>query len=131
MPDYEAGICGSNQQRIVHILHAAGNFLGQQSTGDQTEAPVEPAADGGYEGYDDDRTLLIMCCGSDGTQCLLADGSGSHCRAKNQNQSHLHGECKQSPEAGILSPGLYQLHRTLLSTEHGCDEYHDRQNDCE
>ena len=55
VPDDEAGVGGGDQQGIVHGGDPAHHFLGQQGAGDQAEAPVQPAADGGDEGGGDEQ----------------------------------------------------------------------------
>ena len=60
VPDHEAGVGGGDQKWIVHVTNPAGHFFGQEGAGDEAEAPVEPAADGGHEGGDEDGALFIL-----------------------------------------------------------------------
>ena len=60
VPDHKSGIGGGDEQRIVHVTDPTGDLFGKQSAGDEAEAPVEPAADGGHEGGDEDGALFIL-----------------------------------------------------------------------
>ena len=102
VPDHEAGVGGGDQQRVVHGGHAAHDLLGQQSADDQTKAPVQPAADGGHEGGDQNGLLLIVAKACYGAQRLLTGLGGCHGGAEDQHQCHLHGERQQIPEAALL-----------------------------
>ena len=129
MPDDETGIGGSDQQRIIHVTDTAGDLLGQQRTGDQAKAPVQPAANGRHEGNDEDRALLVLCAAGDGAQHSLTGRRRSHCRAQHQNQRHLHGEGQQAPEALGVAPGLHQFDGTQAGADHRAHKGHDGQND--
>ena len=131
MPDHEAGVGGGDEQRIVHVTDAAGHLLGQQGARDEAEAPVEPAADGGDEGCDQDRALLVFGQAGNGAQRPFADLGGSHGGTQHQHQRHLHGERQQAPEPLGVAPGVDQRHRPLLRADHGGDEHHDRQDNGE
>ena len=80
VPYNKAGIGRSDQQTVVYAANTAGNFLSQQSTGDQTEAPVQPAANGRNKGGDQDSAALVLCEGSNCAQTLLTNLCRCHRR---------------------------------------------------
>ena len=135
VPDHKAGIGGGNQQGIIHIPYPAGHSLGQQGAGNQAKAPVEPAADGGHEGGNQDCALFVVSQGGNRCQRLLARLGGGHGGAQHQHQGHLHGEGQQAPEAildfALAPPGPHQFQGPLLRTDHGSDKDHDGQDDGE
>ena len=135
VPDDEAGISGGDQQGVVQVTDAAGHFLGQQRTHDQTEAPVQPAADGGHHGDDQDGTHLVFGHTGDRGEDLLADLGGGQGRTQHQHQGHLHGEAQQAPHTiasgALASPGPDQLNGVLPSADHSGDEHHNGQDDGE
>ena len=130
VPDDEAGIGGGDQQRIIHGGNALGNLAGQQSAGDQAEAPVQPAADGGNEGGDHDGLHVVVAHTGHEPQRLLAGLGGSHGGAEHQHQSHLHGEGQQAPEAAGGAPGVEHLQRPHLGGDHREHIHDDGQDDC-
>ena len=129
VPDDEAGIGGSDEQGIVHVPHPLGHFAGQQSTGDEAEAPVEPAADGGDKGGHQDGALLVVSQAGERAQAALTGLGRGHGGAEHQHQSHLHGKAQQAPHTGfggaLTAPGPDQVQRALLGAEHRRDEDHD------
>ena len=131
VPDNEAGVGGCDQQSVVDVTDTLSHFLGQQGACDQTEAPVQPAADNGDEGREHDSASLVLGDRSDAGQESLEDRSGSHSGTEYQDQSHLHGEGEETPEAACVTPGLDHGYGTLTSAEHCEYEYHDAQDDSE
>ena len=131
VPDHEAGVGGGDEQRIIHCGNAAHHFLGKQGTDDQTEAPVQPAADGGDEGGDHDGLHVVVAQTRHSPQGLFAGLGGSHGGTEYQNQGHLHGERQQAPEALCVAPGVEHLQRTHSRGKHGADENDDAQDDGE
>ncbi|MPN06035.1 hypothetical protein SDC9_153289 [bioreactor metagenome] len=90
MPDDHAGVCGSDKQTVVDRGNTAGNLFRQQSAGDQAEAPVQPAADGGDESGDDDGGLVVVRQTRDFFKNLLADRRLRERCAEDDDQGHLH-----------------------------------------
>ena len=131
VPDHEAGVGGGDQKWIVHVTNPAGHFFGQEGAGDEAEAPVEPAADGGDEGSDQDGALFVLGDRGNGPQKTLADLGGGHGGAEDQHQGHLHGERQQAPEALGITPGVDQLKGGLLCPDHGPHKGHNGQDDGE
>ena len=129
VPDDEAGVGGGDQQGIVHGGDPAHHFLGQQGAGDQAEAPVQPAADGGDEGGDHDGLHIVVAQAGGGPQGLFAGLGGGHGGAEHQHQGHLHREAQQTPEALGVAPGVEHLQRAHLCGAHGADENDDAQDD--
>ena len=129
VPDDEAGIGGGDQQGIVHGGDPLGHLLGQQRTGHQAEAPVEPAAHGGDHGGDDDGLHIIVAQTSGLPQHLLTGLGGSHGGTQHQHQSHLHGKGQQTPEAVGIAPCGQHLDGTHAGGEHGCHIDHEGQDD--
>ena len=129
VPDDEARIGGGDQQGIVHGGDPAHHFLGQQGAGDQAEAPVQPAADGGDEGGDHDGLHIVVAQTGGGPQGLFAGLGGGHGGAEHQHQGHLHGEAQQAPEALGIAPGVEDLQGAHLRGAHGADENDDAQDD--
>ena len=129
MPDDEGGIGGGDQQGIVHGGDPLGHLLGQQRTGHQAEAPVEPAAHGGDHGGDDDGLHIIVAQTSGLPQHLLTGLGGSHGGTQHQHQSHLHGKGQQTPEAVGIAPCSQHLDGTHAGGEHGCHIDHEGQDD--
>ena len=132
VPDHEAGVGGGDQQRIVHGGYAAHDLLGQQSADDQSEAPVQPAAEGGHEGGDQNRLLFVVAQTRHRAQRLLAGLGRGHGGAEDQHQRHLHGEGQQIPEAALLiAPLGDDLDGAHARGAHGAHKYHKRQDDGE
>ena len=129
VPDDEAGVGGGDQQRIIHGGNALGNLAGQQSAGDQAEAPVQPAADGGNEGGDHDGLHVVVAQAGGSPQGLFAGLGSRHGGAEHQHQGHLHGEAQQAPEALGVAPGVEHLQGAHLGGAHGADENDDAQDD--
>ena len=128
VPDDEAGISGGDQQGIVNITDALGDLLGQQSAGNQTEAPVQPAADDRNKGGDDDGLLLVVGQVGDGAQTLFAGAGRSHGVTEDQHQSHLHGKGQQTPEAGVVTPLFQHGDGTHTGCGHRAQEDDDGQD---
>lgn len=135
VPDHEARVGGGNEQGIVYVAHALGDLLGQQSTHDEAEAPVQPAADGGHHSGNHDGAHPVLGQTSNGAQDLLADLGGGQGGAQHQHQGHLHGECQQVPhtELGIAlaSPSPDHINWTHSGADHSGDEHHNGQDDGE
>ena len=132
MPDNEAGIGGGDEQGIVHRGDTAHHFLGQQGADDQAEAPVQPAADCGHKGGDQNSLLVGVAQAGHGPQSLLAGTGGGHGRTKHQHQSHLHGEGQQVPEASLgITPFCDDLNGAHARSAHGRHEYNQGQDDGE
>ena len=131
VPDNEAGVSRSDQQGIVDIANTLSDLLGQQSAGNKTEAPVQPAADGGDEGGDDDSLLLVVSHIGDSAQSLLTGLGRSHGVTKHQNQSHLHGEGQQTPEALVVAPCVQHRNGTHAGSQHSAQEDDDGQDHSE
>ena len=132
VPDNEAGVGGGDEQRIVHRGHTAHHFLGQQSADDQTEAPVQPAADGGLEGGDQNGLLVVVAQAGHGAQRLLAGTGRGHGGAEDQHQSHLHGKAQQTPKAALLvAPSGQNLDDTHLGGQQRTNKGNDGQDDSE
>ena len=131
VPDDEAGVGGGDQQGIVHSGDALGHFTGQQSAGDQAEAPVQPAAHSGDHGGDHDSLHVVVAQAGGEPQRLLAGPGGCHGTAQHQHQRHLHGEGQQIPEAAGGTPGIQNLQRAHLGGDHRKDIDDDGQNDRE
>ena len=124
VPNDETGISGSNEQTVVNATDAAGNFLCQQCAGDQTKAPVQPAANGGNESGDQDGAALVFCQRSNGTQTLLTNLCRGHRRTQHQNQRHLHCNGKQTPKTGAAAPSRQDLDGSHAGSEH-CSDVND------
>ena len=132
MPNDKAGVGGGDEQRIIHCGNAAHHFLGKQGADDQTEAPVQPAADGGHEGGDQDGLLIVVAQTGHSAQRLLAGAGGCHGRTENQHQGHLHGKAQQAPKAALLvAPGGQNLDDTHLGGQQRTDKGNDGQDDGE
>ena len=131
VPNDEAGVGRGDQQGIVHGGHTLCHFLSQQRTGDKAEAPVEPAADDGHEGGDDDSLHIVVSKTCQSTQRLLAGLGRGHGRAQHQHQCHLHREAQQRPEAGGGTPSADHVDGAETRGEHGGDKDHDGQDDGE
>ena len=131
VPDDKAGIGRGDEQTVVHIADTAGDFLGQQGAGDEAEAPVQPAADDGHKGGDENGALLVLGGRGDSAQEPLKDLGGGHGGAQHQNQGHLHREGQQIPETAGVAPRLDHGDRALLCTEHCGDIHNDAQDDGE
>ena len=110
---------------------AQTTLLRQQSADDQTKAPVQPAADGGDEGGDDDGLLLVVSHVGDSAQSLLTGLGRSHGVTKHQNQSHLHGEGQQTPEALVVAPCVQHRNGTHAGSQHSAQEDDDGQDHSE
>ena len=132
VPDDKAGVGGGDQQGIVHGGHPAHDLLGQQGADNQAEAPVQPAADGGHEGGDQNGLLVVVAQTGHSAQRLFAGLGGGHGRAEDQHQGHLHGEGQQIPEAALLvAPLGDDLNGAHAGGAHGAHEYHEGQDDGE
>ena len=132
VPDDEAGIGRGDQQGVIHSGHTAHHLFGQQSADDQTEAPVQPAADSGHERGHQNGLLVIMAESGHGAQRLLAGTGGGHSGAEHQHQRHLHGESQQIPEAALgIAPLGDDLDGAHAGGAHGGHEYDQGQDDGE
>ena len=129
MPENESGVSGCNQKTIVNALHLSCNLFCKKSTNYETEAPVEPAGDGGNKCYQDDAAGRRFSSACDAGKKLLDSGSVCHCGTQNKYQCHLHGECKQAPY--IITPEGNNLKRSCMCCRHGKDEYDDGKDDTE
>ena len=131
MPNDEAGVGGGDQQTIVHGGNLTGDLAGQQSAGDQAEAPVQPAAETGHESDQQDGGLVAVCDVCDRAQDLFNDRCGSERGAENDDHDHLHGEGQQAPEAGIITPIYDHVDDAVVREDQRQDEHDERQDDCE
>ena len=127
MPNNETAVSACNQKAVIYILNPLRQLLCKQCTNDQTEAPVNPAGNDGNDGHDDNRASGGFGGRSQSTKKLLENGTARKYIPCYKYQDHLHGKCKQSPEAA--SPMLYHLCRRAIGKNKSKTEYHECQND--
>ena len=127
MPYYEAGISCRYKQPVVDSLYLARDFLREDSSDDESEAPIYPAGDRREERDDYYSAFRALGDARDCGNNPLDYRGIRHGVSENEYENHLHCESEKTPYSA--APALLYDHERIGSRSRDCrDKYDNRQN---
>ena len=107
VPADESAVGRPDQVGKVNLGNPLGHFQGQQPADDQTEPPVQPAADPGDQGHDHSAFDRGAAGAGNPRQNPVHRRSQGQGMAGDENEDHLHG--KGHDPIDPVSPGLDEV----------------------
>ena len=126
-PHHEAHVGGGDQKAEIHIAQALGDLARHQGADHQTEAPIEPRAEGCDEEHRDRGAGLMGGHGREFAEQPLDQRCVRERYAGDQNQSHLQRKRQNGPDAVV--PGIDDLERVARGPDQRRHHRNERQDD--